>query len=186
MILAGLLLATAGCEIDYQAGYLDERLEEEIPDFILYNVRETDVRARGQKLTLTADRAEDYRVLTETRFYNVNFHELNPAGESVRSGHTDYGRLRDSQDADLKGNIRIDSRENGASVEADELSWISEKKQLSGPPEGRVFVKRDDGSSIEGTGFHADFRDDIIEFSGKVEGTLVTDTADTAAGTVNP
>jgi LPS export ABC transporter protein LptC len=176
--VALLVLTAVACKIDYTAGFLDEKLEEEVPDLIMYNVRETDIQEKGPKITLTADRAEDYRSLQETRFYNVNFLETNQAGESVREGHTDFGRLKDTQDADLKGNIRIDSRENGAKVEADELSWISEKKILSGPAEGRVYVLRDDGSSIDGTGFHADFRNDTIEFKGPVEGTLVSETVE--------
>lgn len=174
ILLLLLVSSMAGCKIDYQEGTLDESLNEDIPDFVLYNVKQTDVEETGQKITLSAEKAEDYRRLQETRFFQVDFRETSPSGEMIREGHTDFGNLKDSRDAVLKGHIRIDSRDNNAVVEADALNWTQASKLLTGPAEGKVSLHHDDGSSLEGYNFYADFREDTIEFRGSVSGNLET------------
>ena len=161
------------CSIDYDSAFVLESLNEEIPDYVIYDLKQTDIDNKGGRTVMTADKAEAFNLQNETKFYNIDFQQKNNKGDVTKYGHSDYGVLMENNDALLEGSVYVYSNDNQASIEADELSWTNEEKILTSHSDKTVKLTDEDGSVIQGKGFYADFRKNEISFNDSVTGKLV-------------
>ena len=162
------------CSLDYRSAIIAEELLEKIPDTILINFVHTYVKENRMEFRLVAQRAEMFGRKKITILRNVKFEEYNKAGEVVTSGQADYAVFHtDTENAELKGNIKFYSSEEEAFIYAESLTWEKENKILLADPEDEIIIQKDDGSYIYGRGFRADFKSKSLLFSDNVSGRYV-------------
>ncbi len=166
-------LAAAGCSIE--GGPLPESQEAgEIPDTVAVGVVHRVYRDGRLSLELTASRAETWNATKETILSDARFVEFDRHGAPDLQGEA--GRVlfySDTENADVSGGVRVRSETEKGNVTAESLSWDNEARRLTAPPQETVTLRKDDGTSISGTGFLGDFRTRELVFSGPVRGTYV-------------
>ena len=84
----------------------------------------------------------------------------------------DYILINDNNDASIEGGISGRSIRNEASIEAENLDWKDETRELSSSSDGFVTISLDGGTVLKGAGFSADFYTETIGFSSRVEGNI--------------
>jgi LPS export ABC transporter protein LptC len=167
-------LALVSCSLDYSSAFLAAELARETPDTVFEDLVYVVIRNNAENFRIQAERGENYTKLSESRFYKINFTELNPAGEILTSGSCDEAFLfTDTHNIELRGNLAFYSAQEKAWLTADRLFWSDEQKELTGDPEGQVELALDSGTRIEGGGFSALARDRTVRFDGGVQGSWV-------------
>jgi len=168
-------LAGAGCSLDYQEGELQEKLAEDIPDTVAVNLVHKIHKDGRLTIVLEAARAETYSSKNQTILTGAHFIEYGANKEKSTEGeggtvvfHTD------TENAEIWGGVQVHSASEEGDISADSLSWQHKVRLLTAPPQEKVTIKKDDGSSITGTGFRGDFRKREVTFSGPVQGTYVS------------
>jgi len=173
-MLAGFLVALVGCSMNYRATEVAEKTGEGIPDTVAVDIVHKIFKNGHLSLILEASRAETFNAQKKTIITDARFQELDDKGKKVTEGQA--GSIvfhSDTENAEISGSVSVHSASEKAKVTADSFSWENKAKRLSAPPTETVIVKKDDGSSVRGTGFIGDFRVRQIAFSGRVEGTYV-------------
>ncbi len=175
---AALLCA---CSFDYGSASGAEGPEE--PSFVFRDFSHSVVIEGRLAFELRAKLAEGYAESKRTVLTEVSFTEYERGtGEVANEGRADGAVLYDeTEDAEFSGSIRIDSRREGAVVEAEYLAWDSSERRLESRLDRNVSVSRDDGSWMRGAGFSADARRRSFAFRDSVEGYVVVE-EDEAAG----
>ena len=167
-------LLAAGCSLDYAATETGEASMENIPDTVAVNILHRVHRDGRLSLQVEASRAETYNTRRETILSDARFIEYDAAGGVATEGaakNVTYNS--DSENAQVSGSVRAHSAREKAGVEAKTLSWENKARMLTAPPGDTVVLRKDDGSSISGTGFSGDLRARRMVFAGPVEGTYV-------------
>ena len=174
---AGLLLAAllaAGCSIDNGITSPEGPPAAEIPDTVAVGVVHRVHKDGRLSLELSAARAETYNDAKETILTDTHFKEFDDKGGTATEGDAQTVIFHtDTEDADVSGGVHVRSAAEKGDVTADTLSWQNKEKRLSAPPQETVTLRKDDGTSISGTGFLGDFRSRELTFSGPVKGTYV-------------
>jgi LPS export ABC transporter protein LptC len=168
------LLLVAGCSINYDEATAEEQTPQGIPDTVA-----TDIVHRVHKngrltIQLEAARAETYNAKNETVLTNAHFSEFDDTGATATDGSAN--RLvfhNDTENAEISGSVRVHSATEKGNVRAESLSWENKPKLLKAPPAEQVVITKDDGSSIQGSGFRGDFMRRELTFDGPVKGTYV-------------
>lgn len=174
VLLCIVIIFITSCSMDYREGTIAEDLSEDIPNSVLFDVTHTIVRGGNPVYIVHAKKAASYHSKNSTIMYNVLFQELNKEGEIVTEGWVDHIVFHtDTENAELSENIEFYSSAEEAEIRADYLEWNNELRTLSGKPDGEVFLEDTAGSTVNGSGFTADFSKKRIDFSGTVEGTYV-------------
>ena len=169
-----LILFVVGCSLDYREAAVEEKLAEEIPNTVLNKVVHTIVQDGMIKVVLEAEKAENYAEREEMSLKGIHFKEFDDKGEIVIEGWADQAVFyTDTENAYLEGSIYFYSYLEEAGIFAESFSFDKEEKSLRSSKEHRVTIERDDGSYIEGSGFEADFRRKVYQFSSEVEGKYV-------------
>ena len=178
-LAAAFLLAA--CSFDYGSASGAEGPEE--PSFVFRDFSHSVVIEGRLAFELRAKLAEGYAESKRTVLTEVSFTEYERGtGEVANEGRADAAVLYDeTEDAEFSGAIRIDSRREGAVVEAEYLAWDSSERRLESRLDRNVSVSRDDGSWMRGAGFSADARRRSFAFRDSVEGYVVVE-EDEAAG----
>jgi LPS export ABC transporter protein LptC len=166
-------LAAGACSIE--GGPAAEALpSEQIPDTIAVGVVHRIHRDGRLSIELRASRAETWNDRKETVLSDTRFVEFDQAGAAATMGEAKKVTFHsDTENADVSGGVMVRSEAEKGNVTADSLSWDNKAKRLSAPPEEVVTLKKDDGTSISGTGFLGDFRTRELTFSGPARGTYV-------------
>ena len=165
------MILLGSCTFDYQQ--VNEVEEIEHPDFILHHTTYHINRTSTDPLLFTADRAEFFSRKDSVTLIEVSFVQLNEAGETIIDGRSDTASIdTDTNDTILVGNILLSSQTEALTIETESLYWDHETQNLTSPDELLVTVKYDDGSVVQGYGFHADFTRRVIEFAKMTEGVL--------------
>lgn len=151
---------------------MSDELSETIPSSILYNVEQIQVKNGSPKAVFSAEEARVWSEQENTEMFNVQFLEFDEKRNTITDGSADYVVIGDNHDATIKGQISGYSLRNEASIQADELSWMDEDRELSSPGEKRVIISLDGGTVLEGSGFSADFFTNTIGFSASVKGSI--------------
>ena len=165
------ILVFLGCSFDYGSG-TDERNR---PDIIMENLEYVRVRGGDPQVRFRAEYAErweDMQVMEINEFTFEQF-ENDGAGTNAVGG---AGRARielGTGDVMLRNNVTIDIESEDIIISTGELTWRDRERTLSGSPAGEVIVERRDGTVFTGTGFSANARNRLWEFSGEVRGTYV-------------
>lgn len=175
-IMIAVLLAAAGCSLDYEQHYIEETMRDSIPDTVFHNFTHTVVRDGRPVFRIAAEKAESYSKLKQTILSGVEFQEYGTGGELITEGSADHAVFNtETENAEISGNLSAYSAREGGELTGRNLTWDSETKTLSGNPDEEVSLKRDSGSSISGKGFRADFRRRSLTFERDVTGTFATE-----------
>jgi LPS export ABC transporter protein LptC len=167
-------LLVAGCSLDYQEAAAEEKAAEGIPDTVAVGLVHKIHKNGRLSMELEAARAETYSAAAKTILTDAHFVEYDDQG-----GKATEGRARtvvyhtDTENAEISGMVTVHSASEKGDVSADSLSWENKEKRLTAPPDERVTIRKDDGTSISGRGFVGDFRTRQVTFSGPVQGTYV-------------
>ncbi len=171
------LFLIISCSLEYDSS-VSESLDESIPTSRLYNVKHIQIQGGVEKVSFEADEAVIWEEREETELRNFVFREYNRNGEVITSGEAEYLLISDSHDAEISGNIYGYSLNNEASIEADNLTWTDEKRELSSDRESPVIISMDNGSLLSGRGFTADLYTNTTTFSSGIGGRIESRSSD--------
>ena len=167
-------LLVAGCSLDYQGAVNEEKEAEGIPDTVALGLVHKIHRNGKLSMELEAARAETYSAAAKTIMTDAHFIEYDDQGRKATEGrarrvvyHTD------TENAEISGSVRVHSASEKGDVSAESLEWTNKEKRLTAPPDERVTIRKDNGTSISGRGFVGDFRTRQVTFAGPVQGTYV-------------
>jgi len=169
-----LVAALASCSIDYKGASVEEQAPAGIPDTVAVGLLHRIHKDGRLSLELDAARAETYNAKNTTILTDAHFIEFDEKG-----GTATEGRARtvvyhsDTEDAEISGEVRVHSAAEKGEVRADTLHWENKTKRLTAPPTEQVHMRKDDGSSMTGSGFSGDFFSREVTFTGAVRGTYV-------------
>jgi len=168
------LILTVSCSIDYDEAMVAEELSEELPDIIIYDFTQVQVKDGKPAYRIMGEEAKMYEKKQEHTISSLLFQEFNEEGEIITEGWADEVLFFTvSEDAELKGDLDFYSKTEEGSISAEYLYWQKENSVLKSNAEEPVTLREDSGSSITGTGFEADFDNKQIYFTGPTEGTWV-------------
>ncbi len=174
---AGILLAALGaaaCSIDSGATAGEGPSAETIPDTVAVGVVHRIHKDGRLSLELTASRAETWNDTKETILTDTRFTEFDQAGATATKGEARKVIFHsDTENADISGGVRVRSESEKGNVTAETLSWDNTTRRLSAPAQEIVTLRKDDGTSISGSGFLGDFKTRELTFSGPTRGTYV-------------
>lgn len=174
----GLLLS---CSFDY--GSPKSGQAEEEPTAIFTGFVHRVVDQGSIILEIHADRAESFEKGHRTELSGVTFTQFDSKGAVEASGKADSATVwTDTDNAEFRGDVVLDSRDEKATLTAESLTWTDSSKVLEGGLERVVTVKREDGAWISGAGFRADLRRRSFSFKEATEGRMVPE--DRAAASV--
>ena len=176
--LAGIALAaallTAGCSLDYSQALAEEQAAENVPDTVAVDLLHKVHRDGQLSIELSAARAETYNAKNETILTDARFVEYDANGKPATEGQAGSVVFHtDTENAEISGGVRVHSASEQGDVTANALSCVNKDRQHTAPPEEQVIIRKDDGSSISGSGFRGDFKTRQLIFSGPVQGTYV-------------
>lgn len=154
---------------------MTEDLEESIPQLVIKNFKHTEISKGQLSFLVVAERAEIFDERKQTKLYGMTFFEYDAAGKIVTNGKADEATFEiESEDALLTGNIEIYSKKQEAYITSNSFTWRKATKMLTGETNDTVFLSKEDGSTVEGEGFEANFKYNTITFSSNVTGSYVT------------
>ena len=168
-------IALAGCSLDYRETQAEETIAENIPDTILYGVTHRVVKESRLAVSFEAEKVENYTKRKQTLLESVRFMEYGDKGDLLtegRAGSVVYHT--DSENAEMSGAVSVRSYKEKATVTTGSLSWVKDKRLLTGNPDETVTLEKEDGTYVSGRGFQGDFQTKVVHFSGPVMGTYVT------------
>ncbi|MEI6874258.1 MAG: LPS export ABC transporter periplasmic protein LptC [Spirochaetota bacterium] len=167
-----LLFFVLSCSFDY--GAVVAPRDEEQPDAIFTKFVHRIVDKGKLLLEIRAERASAYTKGHRTELEGVDFTQFNASGDVAATGRANAATVyTDSENAQFRGEVRLLSKSEDATLEAEELSWVSDRKTLSGGLERIVSVSRGDGAWVRGAGFEADLRRRSFSFQEASEGRFV-------------
>jgi LPS export ABC transporter protein LptC len=171
--LAAALLV-AGCSLDYKEAAAEEQAGEGIPDTVALGLVHKIHRNGRLSMELEADRAETYSAAAKTILTDAHFIEFDDKGGKATEGRAHKVVYHtDTENAEISGRVSVHSASEKGEVTAESLAWANKEKRLTAPPDERVTIRKDDGTSISGRGFVGDFRTRQLTFSGPVQGVYV-------------
>jgi LPS export ABC transporter protein LptC len=169
--LAGLL---AGCSIDYTSATAEDQEQQGVPDTIAIDILHRVHKDGHLSLELQASRAVSYDANKETVLSDARFAAYDEAGAKSTDGRAQTVVFHsDTENADISGGVRVHSASEKGEVSADSLYWENKTKKLRAPAAEQVIIRKDDGSSLSGTGFSGDFSRRELFFTGPVKGSYV-------------
>ena len=172
--LLPLIVLLAGCSIDYQGASTEERTPSGIPDTVAVGLLHRVHKNGRLTLELEAARAESWNAKSQTILTDAHFVEFDEKGGKATEGEARTVIYHsDTEDAEITGAVRVRSAAEEGDVRAERLSWANKTRRLTAPPADRVTIRKEDGSSLSGTGFTGDFMRRKLSFAGPVQGTYV-------------
>ncbi len=165
LIFIGLFLA---CSIDYGDPLVESF--RDIPNALLEGFEQVSVRANSPSFRLRAELIESYNAKGIDILREVEINEYDERGEVLTSGRAASATVnQQSRDGSFR-EITVYSRRQRAEITANDLEWKDNLRQLRSSPQGLVTLRREDGISLEGRGFFADFKKSILSFEAEVKG----------------
>ncbi|WP_028972991.1 LPS export ABC transporter periplasmic protein LptC [Spirochaeta cellobiosiphila] len=170
-----IVILLSSCSLDYEGANLAESLEDDIPNSELDNFKQTVIEQGQIRFSIEAQKAKIFTEKTKSLLYEAQFNEFED-GQQITHGQSDYIMYDDQKrDANLKGNIIIDSLKEATAIKADELNWNEEKQTLAGTSEGLVRVEQQEGSLMYGTGFEVNLKYNFIRFNHFIKGQYASE-----------
>jgi LPS export ABC transporter protein LptC len=174
-IAAIAVASLTACSFDYAAGTADELLDQ-VADSVLSNVTHVVVRDGVVIAELRSATVKNYSADNRAVLTDVFYLEFDRDGAITNEGHADRAVIStETDDAEVSGAISLRSESQETEVIAEALLWEDGARRLTSEPDQRVELRRDDGSSVAGSGFEAEVRRRTIRFTGRVAGTIVVD-----------
>jgi LPS export ABC transporter protein LptC len=172
--LLPLVVLLAGCSIDYQGASTEEQTPSGIPDTVAVGLLHRVHKDGRLTLELEAARAESWNAKNQTILTDAHFVEFDEKGGKATEGEARTVIYHsDTENAEISGAVHVRSAAEEGDVRAERLSWENKTRRLTAPPADRVTIRKEDGSSLTGTGFTGDFMRRKLSFAGPVQGTYV-------------
>ncbi|MBN1648916.1 MAG: LPS export ABC transporter periplasmic protein LptC [Spirochaetales bacterium] len=173
----------ASCTLDYSRTTPSDELKEEIPNTIISNFVHTSVSNGNPVFRIQASEARSFEKQSKTVLREVYFEEYDSQREVITHGTSDKAVLfTDTENAEISGNLEFYSSKNEAWLWGNYLYWDNGKKTLTSENDELVKIKTDDGTDIEGRGFHGDLRRQEFRYSTEVKGSYESETKDEDEG----
>jgi LPS export ABC transporter protein LptC len=164
----------AGCSIDYRGASTEEQAPGGIPDTVAVGLLHRVHKDGKLSFELEAARAETYNDKNQTILTDAHFVEFDAKGGRATEGEARTVVFHsDTENAEISGSVHVHSAGEKGDVRAETLDWENKTKRLSAPPAEPVTIRKEDGSSLTGTGFSGDFMRRKVTFTGPVQGTYV-------------
>lgn len=171
---AVLVVLASSCHLNYGGAQIAQKIEEGVPDLILTDFQHTSVRHDRKTFEISAGKSELFSQKKIQTLDSVDFREYDSEGKVITQGHADHAVLHtDTNDVELTGNIQFYSKSESAHITCTYLYWHDSDRRLTSKPDAIVSVRKDNGSTISGTGFEVDVARRVVTFSGPVQGTVV-------------
>ena len=165
-------LLILSCNINYSKPEVNNE-NNEIPDTVLNNMKYTVVKNGTVVIEITSEKTLNYNETQKTVLTNIIFKQFDENGVVKNSGKADYSIYEHStENAKVSGGIELQSESQGTSLSTDSLYWNKYDRKIISNSDQKVRITRNDGSSVEGSGFSADFSTKTITFESKVSGFL--------------
>jgi len=166
-------MSCLSCSFDY--GGLPGADAREEPSAIFSDFVHRVVDKGSLVLEVRAARAEAYDSSHRTILTDVAFSQFASNGDLAATGTADAATLfTDSEDAEFRGRVRLQSKTEDSVLEAEQLTWISDSKTIRGGLERIVSIRRGDGAWVRGAGFEAEMLSRSFSFQEASEGRIVT------------
>ncbi len=170
----GLAALLAGCSIDYGQAGAEEKAAEGVPDTVAVDILHRVHKDGHLSLELSASRAVGYDARNETVLSDASFTTYDDKGEKSTDGRArSVIYHNDTENAEISGGVRVHSASEKGEVSTDSLYWENKTKKLTAPAGELVTIRKDDGTSLVGSGFSGDFSRRQLFFSGPVRGSYV-------------
>jgi LPS export ABC transporter protein LptC len=164
----------AGCSIDYKGASVQEQAPEGIPDTVAVGLLHRVHKDGRLSLQLEAKRAETWNAKNQTVLTDAHFVEFDEKGGKATEGEARTVIFHsDTENAEISGGVHVHSTAEKGDVRADTLDWENKSRHLTAPAAEQVTIRKEDGSSLTGTGFAGDFMRRQVTFAGPVQGTYV-------------
>lgn len=174
VLLLPLVVLFSSCSIDYEGASVGEQAPAGIPDTVAVGLLHRVHKDGRLTLELEAARAESWNAKSQTILTDAHFVEFDEKGEKATEGEARTVIFHsDTENAEISGTVRVRSAAEEGDVRAETLSWENKTRRLTAPPADRVTIRKEDGSSLTGTGFTGDFMRRTVTFAGPVQGTYV-------------
>jgi LPS export ABC transporter protein LptC len=170
----GLAAILAGCSIDYGQAAVEEKTAEGVPDTVAVDVLHRVHKDGRLSLELSASRAVSYNDKNETILTDARFAAYDEKGAKSTDGQARTVVFHsDTENAEISGGVHVHSASEEGEVSAGSLYWENKTKRLTAPIAEQVTIRKDDGSSLIGSGFSGDFSRRRLVFTGPVQGSYV-------------
>ena len=174
LAVVSLFTFLTGCSIDYNEASAEGQAPEGVPDTVAVQVLHRVHKDGRLSVELQASRAVSYNSKNETVLTDAHFTTYDDQGNPSTEGQARQVVFHtDSENAEISGGVHVHSASEKGDVSADALTWENKTRRLTAPPEETVRLRKDDGTSLQGTGFSGDFMRRELTFSGPVQGTYV-------------
>lgn len=172
LLCGALLLLAPRCSFDYRDTHLSESLSDDVPDSILTHYVHTSVRKGTPAFQVAAETSKTFNKKNEAQLSKVSFREFDSQEHVVSEGVADTATVyTQSDNVELRGNIRFTHRPDDFDIDAEYLYWNNEERSLEGGKNQLVSIRRGGGSAISGRGFSSSGAYRRVQFDREVEGS---------------
>ena len=168
---------TGGCSLKYSED--THNIEDKEPEFIFSGAEFKRYENSKNKVSMSAQKLEQYKGGIKTYADNVNFTIMKDDGNIDTEGSC--GLLSSDSQAQkysLYNGIQIFNHSRNVQIKADQLRWNGKNEQLTSGRNDTITITKE-GTTIRGSGFSASGVSNEFAFSGAVSGTVDTNDENT-------
>ena len=169
LIIIALFLSS--CSLKY-----DETIsaEEKNPEFVFYDTKLTRYENNSKKAEINTGYIEQYKDSDATYARDVNFKTIDKEGKMETEGQCGLLYFDSKKEIyELYDGIKLFNVKQNTRFSADILRWNGKTEQLTSGRTDMVRIEKDD-TVIVGSGFSASGISGRFNFTGKVNGNIVT------------
>lgn len=168
-ILFGLF--SSSCSLKYDEAV---NAEENNPEFVFYNTKLTRYENNKKKAEVNSECLEQYKDSDATYAKNVSFQTVDNEGKLETEGKCGLLYFDSKKELyELYDGIRLFNTKQNTNFYADILRWNGKTEQLTSGRTDMVRIEKDD-TVIVGSGFSASGISGRFNFTGTVNGNIVT------------
>lgn len=173
-IFLALFLLAASCGIPPGDEAAATGTEADTPDAVFLNYQREEVKGGTVTFFAKAEKVEYYQDQGKLVLHNIYFEDrgedgiaVNATGEAEKAVY-----FEDTQDAELSGFVRIESRAEDVVFETASLKYRSATQTLEGGMFDPVIVRVGSKIFMHGNGFFADVKEKAFAFRNGAQGTM--------------
>ena len=170
----GAVVFMFSCSVKYEDQNKEVVKSQDVPDTMMENFKIIKMKKNVPYVEVSAARAEIYDSQNRTILFDTQFLEYDPNNQDIitkgKADKVEY--FNDTENADLSGNLNFYSKKEEIEISGESILWNSELKSIESRDKDLMFLKKDDGSILEGYGFKADLKRSVFSFSGNVKGEM--------------
>ena len=177
--ISTLVLFSSSCSLKY-----DETInaEERNPEFIFFDTKLTRYENNSKKAEINTGYIEQYKNSDATYARDVNFKTLDKEGKLETEGKCGLLYFDSKKELyELYDGIKLFNIKQNTRFSADILRWNGKTEQLTSGRTDMVRIEKDD-TVIIGSGFSASGISGLFNFTGTVNGNIVTKSEEEKSG----